>query len=72
VGVSVNIFGSGFLRNFIPSYSWGGTAGFTIFQMNKVTEVATAVMQRKNVIFEEKDQKILDYIFEETKQYRNY
>ena len=72
VGVSVNIFGSGFLRNFIPSYSWGGTAGFTIFQMNKVTEVATAVMQRKNVIFEEKDQKILDHIFEETKQYRNY
>jgi UDP-N-acetylglucosamine diphosphorylase/glucosamine-1-phosphate N-acetyltransferase len=72
VGVSVNIFGSGFPRNFIPSYSWGGAAGFTTFQMNKVTEVATAVMQRRSLVFDDKDQKILDYIFEETKQFRNY
>jgi len=61
-----------FLKKFIPSYSWGGTAGFAVFQMNKVTEVATAVMQRKSVVLEEKDQKILDHVFEETKQYRNY
>jgi UDP-N-acetylglucosamine diphosphorylase/glucosamine-1-phosphate N-acetyltransferase len=72
VGVSVNIFGSGFPRNFIPSYSWGGAAGFTTFQMNKVSEVATAVMQRRSLVFDDKDQKILDHIFEETKQYRNY
>lgn len=72
IGVSVNIFGSGFPRNFIPSFSWGGAAGFTTFQMNKVTEVATAVMQRRSLVFDEKNQKILDHIFEETKQYRNY
>jgi UDP-N-acetylglucosamine diphosphorylase/glucosamine-1-phosphate N-acetyltransferase len=72
VGVSVNIFGSGFPRNFIPSFSWGGAAGFTTFQMNKVSEVATAVMQRKSLVFDDKDQKILDHIFDETKQYRNY
>ena len=72
VGVSVNIFGSGFPRNFIPSYSWGGAAGFTTFQMNKVSEVATVVMQRRSLVFDEKDQKIMDHIFEETKQYRNY
>ena len=34
VGVSANIFGSGFPRNFTPSFSWGGTAGYTTFQMN--------------------------------------
>ena len=72
VGVSANIFGSGFLRNFTPSFSWGGAAGFTTFQIKKVYEVVTAVMQRKSLTFEEKDQKILDHIFEETKQYRNY
>ena len=34
VGVSANIFGSGFPRNFIPSFSWGGaTAGYTTFRM---------------------------------------
>jgi UDP-N-acetylglucosamine diphosphorylase/glucosamine-1-phosphate N-acetyltransferase len=72
VGVSVNIFGSGFPRNFIPSYSWGGAAGFTTFQMNKVCEVATAVMQRKSLVFDDKEKKILEHVFEETKQYRNY
>ncbi len=72
VGVSANLFGSGFPRNFIPSFSWGGASGFTVFQMNKVTEVATAVLKRRGLSFEEVDQKILDHIFEETKQYRNY
>lgn len=72
VGVSANLFGSGFPRNFIPSFSWGGASGFTVFQMNKVTEVATAVLKRRGLSFEEVDQKILDHIFEETKEYRNY
>jgi UDP-N-acetylglucosamine diphosphorylase/glucosamine-1-phosphate N-acetyltransferase len=72
IGVSANIFGSGFPRNFIPSYSWGGAAGFVTFQMNKVYEVVIAVMQRRSLSFGEIDQKILDAVFEETKQYRNY
>ncbi|WP_375240988.1 GlmU family protein [Polaribacter sp.] len=72
VGVSANIFGSGFPRNFVPSFSWGGAAGFTTFQMKKVYEVVTAVMKRRSLVFDEKDQKILDHIFEVTKQYRNY
>jgi UDP-N-acetylglucosamine diphosphorylase/glucosamine-1-phosphate N-acetyltransferase len=72
VGVSANIFGSGFPRNFTPSFSWGGTAGFETFQMNKVSEVVTAVMKRKNLVFDAVDQKILDHVFEETKQYRNF
>ncbi|SHN04010.1 GlmU family protein [Polaribacter sp. KT 15] len=72
IGVSANIFGSGFPRNFVPSFSWGGAAGFTTFQMKKVYEVVTAVMKRRSLVFDEKDQKILDHIFEETKQYRNY
>jgi UDP-N-acetylglucosamine diphosphorylase/glucosamine-1-phosphate N-acetyltransferase len=72
VGVSANIFGSGFPRNFTPSFSWGGAAGYETFQMNKVSEVVTAVMKRKNLVFDAVDQKILDYVFEETKQYRNF
>jgi UDP-N-acetylglucosamine diphosphorylase/glucosamine-1-phosphate N-acetyltransferase len=72
VGVSANLFGSGFPRNFTPSFSWGGAAGYTTFQMNKVSEVVTAVMKRKNLVFDAVDQKILDHVFEETKQYRNF
>jgi len=72
VGVSANLFGSGFPRNFTPSFSWGGAAGYETFQMNKVSEVVTAVMKRKNLVFDAVDQKILNHIFEETKQYRNF
>ncbi len=72
VGVSANIFGSGFPRNFIPSYSWGGASGFTTYQTKKVFEVAEVVMQRRGIPFEEIDRKILTHIFEETSRYRNY
>ena len=72
VGVSANLFGSGFPRNFTPSFSWGGAAGYETFQMNKVSEVVTAVMKRRNLVFDAVDQKILDHVFEETKQYRNF
>ena len=72
LGVSANIFGPGFPRNFIPSFSWGGSGGFTTYQMNKVKEVATVVMLRRGLDFDEKEVKILEHIFEETKQYRNF
>lgn len=72
VGVSANIFGSGFPRNYIPSFSWGGASGFTTYLPDKVYEVAKAVMKRRNVVFDEQEQHILGHVFEETKQYRNY
>jgi UDP-N-acetylglucosamine diphosphorylase/glucosamine-1-phosphate N-acetyltransferase len=72
IGVSANIYGSGFPRNFVPSFSWGGAAGFTEYKTKKVFEVAEVVMNRKNVAFDEKEKRILEHIFEETKSYRNY
>ncbi|WGH76229.1 GlmU family protein [Tenacibaculum tangerinum] len=72
VGVSANIFGSGFPRNFVPSYSWGGASGFTEYKTNKVFEVAEVVMQRRGIEFDEREKQILEHVFEETKQYRNY
>jgi UDP-N-acetylglucosamine diphosphorylase/glucosamine-1-phosphate N-acetyltransferase len=72
IGVSTNIFGSGFPRNFVPSFSWGGASGFTEYKMNKVNEVAEVVMKRRNVVYDELEEKILSAVFEETKKYRNY
>jgi len=70
VGVSANIFGSGFPRNFIPSFSWGGHGGFTTYLTKKAFEVAKVVMSRRNVEFSEQDAKILEHVFEETKKFR--
>jgi len=72
IGVSVNIFGPGFPRNFVPSFSWGGASGFTEYKTNKVFEVADVVMKRRNLVFDAIEERILKHVFEETKQYRNY
>src|SRR5690606_7840722 len=65
VGVSANIFGSGFPRNFIPSFSWGGSGGFTTYNTEKAFEVAKVVMSRRNIEFSDLDAKILVHVVEE-------
>ncbi|PTM06678.1 MAG: glucose-1-phosphate thymidylyltransferase [Bacteroidetes bacterium] len=70
VGVSANIFGSGFPRNFIPSFSWGGHGGFTTYLTKKAFEVAKIVMSRRDIEFTEQDAAILEHVFEITKDYR--
>jgi UDP-N-acetylglucosamine diphosphorylase/glucosamine-1-phosphate N-acetyltransferase len=70
IGVSANIFGSGFPRNFIPSFSWGGYSGMITYKTVKAFEVAKVVMERRNELFTEIDRQILEYIFEETKRWR--
>ena len=70
IGVSANIFGSGFPRNFVPSFSWGGAAGFTTYQIKKVFEVAKVVMERRGIELTETDKKILLHVFDETSKNR--
>ena len=70
IGVSANVFGSGFPRNFISSFSWGGAAGFTTYQIKKVFEVAKVVMKRRGIELTETDKKILLHVFDETSKNR--
>ncbi|MCK7589960.1 GlmU family protein [Subsaxibacter sp. CAU 1640] len=70
VGVSANIFGSGFPRNFVPSFSWGGSGGFTTYLTKKAFEVAEVVMSRRDVELTDTDKAILEHVFEITKKYR--
>lgn len=72
VGVSANVYGSGFPRNYIPSFSWGGAAGFSTYKTTKVFETAKLVMARRNVAFDEAEEKILEHVFEETKKFRRW
>lgn len=72
VGVSANIFGSGFPRNFVPSFAWGGASGFTTYLSNKALATAKIVMSRRHIELTETDVKILEHVFEVTKKYRNF
>lgn len=63
VGVASNIFGDGFPRTFIPSFSWGGASGFTTHQLKKAIETAEIVMARRNIVMTDQDKNILEHIF---------
>ncbi|MBL6447095.1 GlmU family protein [Fulvivirga sp. 29W222] len=70
VGVSSNIFGSGFPRNFIPSFSWGGANGFTTYKLDRVNEVIDVVMQRRGMIYDSSEQDIIKNVFDITAEFR--
>ncbi len=72
IGVSSNIFGTGFPRNFVPSFSWGGAAGFTTYKTAKAFQTAKLVMERRGVAFDEQEASILEHVFEETAKFRRY
>ncbi|MCB0490806.1 MAG: GlmU family protein [Cyclobacteriaceae bacterium] len=66
VGIGCNIFGDGFPRTFIPSFAWGGAAGFTTFQLNKMLDTAEKVYERRSKTLAASDKKILQHLFEST------
>ncbi len=70
IGVSANIYGSNFPRNFIPSFSWGGAAGLTTYALSKAFETAELVIDRKHEDFTEEDKKIMKHIFDVSSKYR--
>ncbi|GLB52300.1 glucose-1-phosphate thymidylyltransferase [Neptunitalea chrysea] len=66
VGVSVNVYGSEFPRNFIPSFSWGGAHGYATYRLDKALETAERVMSRRNISLTDFDKDIMQYLFELT------
>lgn len=72
VGVSSNIFGSGFPRNFVPSFAWGGAVGFSEYKMEKAMGTAERMMQRRGKRLEETDREIFNSVYNLTKEYRNF
>jgi UDP-N-acetylglucosamine diphosphorylase/glucosamine-1-phosphate N-acetyltransferase len=72
VGVSANIFGAGFPRTFIPSFAWGGAAGYTTFKIEKAFETATKAMERRAILFSARDKKILSDVYQQTAEFRSW
>ncbi len=71
VGVFANIFGHGFQRNFIPSFSWGSSvAGYTTYDIKKAIEVAEFVYKRRNRELDDLDKDILKSVYQMTFTYR--
>ncbi|MEZ5195233.1 MAG: GlmU family protein [Bacteroidales bacterium] len=71
IGVNVNIFGAGFHRNFIPSFSWGSTSGFKIYDIKKAIKVAEAMFARRGIDFDNIERELLMNVYEQTAENRN-
>jgi UDP-N-acetylglucosamine diphosphorylase/glucosamine-1-phosphate N-acetyltransferase len=62
VGVSCNVFGGGFPKKFIPSFSWGAVEGTELFDLKKAKEAASAMMKRRGIELSEGDHCIFDHL----------
>ena len=71
VGVNSNIYGSGFQRKFIPSFSWGEALQFTTYRLDKALEVAEKVMNRRDIQLDAIYIDILSEVFRITEKYRS-
>jgi UDP-N-acetylglucosamine diphosphorylase/glucosamine-1-phosphate N-acetyltransferase len=71
-GVSANVFGSGYPRNFIPSFTWGSTPAIETYQLPKFFESAARAMERRQRVLDEVEKGILSSVYEQTKEYRTW
>ncbi len=71
-GVSANIFGAGFPRNFIPDFSWGGPQGLSVYTLEKMFETAARVYERRELLFDDVEKDILTAVFNSTQKHRNF
>jgi UDP-N-acetylglucosamine diphosphorylase/glucosamine-1-phosphate N-acetyltransferase len=73
VGVSANVFGAGFPRNFVPDFAWGGAQGFEVYSLKKMFDTAGKVFARRDHrTFDENEQEILKKAFELTEEHRRF
>ena len=66
IGVSSNIFGHGYQRNYIPSFAWGGTTGLRSYDPEKAIEVAEKMAERRGVQMTDVDKRILLHVYRTT------
>lgn len=71
VGVGVNVYGAGFPRQFIPSFTEGSpTAGFKSVPVSKFETVAARVMGRRGIEVTDADRRIFERIYEVASQFK--
>lgn len=70
VGVCSNVFGGGMPPTFVPDFSWGGSGGVDVYDIDKMFQTCELVFQRRNSKFDEIEKDILRFVFDLTKKYR--
>ena len=70
IGVGVNVYGSGYPRNFVPSFSEGGASGFGDVALAKFFRSADLMMERRGMRMSEEDRLIFEHIYMEADEFK--
>jgi len=70
VGVSANVYGAGFPRNFISSFTWGGPQGTMEYRIDKALHTADRMMKRRGLEVNEVEKAILEQVYALSAEYR--
>ena len=62
VGVFANLFSAGFPSKYIPNFAWGASADK--YRLDEAFAVAERVMARRGIAFDQKEQNILQWLFD--------
>jgi UDP-N-acetylglucosamine diphosphorylase/glucosamine-1-phosphate N-acetyltransferase len=70
-GVACNVYGAGYQKNFIPSFTWGGPdSSYKTHRIDKVIETANLVMARRGLKLSTHDEEILKHVFDLSSEFR--
>lgn len=72
IGVGANIFGSGYPRTFLPSFSFGGPHGYQTFKIENAFQMMERMMARRDVVFTPEDRLIVMRVFEDSAKFRRW
>jgi UDP-N-acetylglucosamine diphosphorylase/glucosamine-1-phosphate N-acetyltransferase len=64
VGVGSNLFGHGYHRNYVPSFSYGhAQTGYDRYRIDKIVETARVVFSRRQKTFDDIEEGILRHLY---------
>jgi UDP-N-acetylglucosamine diphosphorylase/glucosamine-1-phosphate N-acetyltransferase len=63
IGIACNLYGSGFPRNYIPSFSKGGASGFQKTALSESLTMAERMMARRQIHLDDLEADILKHIY---------
>ncbi|WP_353100888.1 GlmU family protein [Myroides odoratus] len=67
VGVACSIFGGGFPKTFLPSFTWGGKDLDDVYEVDKAIKTMQIVMSRRHIEWTAVEEKIIRHLAEENK-----
>lgn len=67
VGVACSIFGGGFPKTFLPSFTWGGKDLDDVYDVSKAIETMKIVMSRRHIEWTPMEEAIIRHLAEENK-----